>query len=195
MRKIFLAISVLFFALSAFSKTAEEFTFDGIRLGDNYQEKIAVKFPYTAPCDNDPVDKNSRRAMFYAPVECRRMPAFPDNTLVTFYLKFDDSDKKYSQPVEALFWLGGNYFEGKTDFPYKVGINPETIKEFGKAEIINRDYRKKIWQVYRFKGNISAISLEGKVLGYIIGPMPESFDNEQWRMIFKIYRMYYMKGK
>jgi hypothetical protein len=147
------------------------------------------------PCDNDPVDKNTRRAMFYAPRECRKTPAFPDNTLVTFCLKFDDSENLYSQPIEAILWLGGKYFEGKTDFPYTIDINPETITAFGKAKIINKEYKKKVWSVYRFNGDINAISLDKKVIGYVIGAMPESLENEQWRMIFKIYRTYCMKGK
>ena len=195
MKKLIFLIIALFFTIPSFSKTAKEFTFDGIKLGDNYQKTIMNKPPYMTPCDNDPIDKNTRRAMFYAPEVCRSTPAFPDNTLVTFYLKFDDSENRYSQPVEVIFWLGGNYFEGKTDFPYSVGIKPEAITAFGKPEIINRDYRNKIWKVYRFAGDINALSLDGKVLGYIIGPMPESFESEQWRMIFKIYRTFYIKRK
>jgi hypothetical protein len=154
-----------------------------------------VKPPYTAPCDNDPIDKNARRAMFYAPEKCRRSPAFPDNTLVTFYLKFDESENRYSQPVEAILWLGGNYFQGKTDFPYSAGINPVTITAFGKPEIITRDYKNRIFKIYRFNGDINAIVLEGKVIGYIVGTMPDSQESEQWRMILKVYRAYFMRGK
>ncbi len=193
MIKILYIFISLILAIPSFSKTAEDFTFGGIKLGDIYQEKIMDKHPYTAPCDNDPIDKNARRAMFYAPVECRNAPAFPENTLVAFYLKFDDSDNRYSQPVEAILWLGGNYFTGRSDFPYAVGINPDTITAFGKAVIINRDYKNRIFQIYRFKGDINAIVFERKVIGYIIGAMPDSQESEQWRMILKLYRVYCMK--
>lgn len=134
MEKILITVIALLIAIPAYSKKAEEFTFDGIKLGDNYQEKVLNRMPYMAPCDNDPVDKKTRRAMFYAPRECRKTPAFPDNTLVSFCLKFDDSENLYSQPIEEILWLGGKYFEGKTDFPYTIDINPEAITAFGKCK-------------------------------------------------------------
>ena len=107
-------------------KHTREYTFDGFKLGDDYANKVMSRAPYDKPCDNDPIDNNARRFMVYGAQPCRDL-TFPNDTTVMFYLKYSAEDR-YAQPIETFAYLHGSYFNDKSDFFIKPGVdvNPVT---------------------------------------------------------------------
>ena len=162
---------------------------DGTRLGDGYAE-VMKRAPYQEPCDNDPIDEKRRRFMVYGAKPCRDR-IFPEQTTVLFYLAFSN-EGRYAQPIEAIAWLGGAYFEKRSDFPLAIGITPEAAEaKLGKA-IAELDLRGggQGLKVRQHPGDVYSVALGHKIVGYVIGPMPADAANEQWRGLSQMYFRY-----
>jgi len=52
---------------------------------------------------------------------CRER-AFPNKTTVIIFVPRKERPDKDAQPVEALVWLGGTYFEPRSQFAGKSGM-------------------------------------------------------------------------
>jgi len=176
-------------------KSTAEYTFDGFKLGDIYADKVMNRAPYDKPCDNDPIDKKARRFMVYGALPCRDL-TFPDQTTVMFYLKFSDKGR-YSQPIEAFAFLHGSYFNDKTDFFIKPGDKLEDARARLGAIIKNFQIKRKEYtlDVIQSAGDVYILHTGGKVVGLVIGPMPEDPENEQWRGLMQMYQRYTPKTK
>jgi len=196
---LLLLITMISTSTFAVEKSAT-YQFDGFKLGDKYGSTIMNRTPYTQPCDNDPIDNKTRRFMVYGGLKCRR-GVFPEETSVMLYLTYRKNDR-YDQPVEAFAWLGGKYFNTRSNFPAKIAMSlTEVRKLFGKPTGTMHIRRSKrggniLLVAIKFKGDVYAIinvKAPDVVIGYVVGSMPEDPMNEQWRGLHQMYRRYTIK--
>ncbi|MBI3074148.1 MAG: hypothetical protein HYY84_18725 [Deltaproteobacteria bacterium] len=172
--------------------SATGFTFDGFKLGDMYQSKVMSREPYNAPCDNDPIDKRSRRFMVYGALPCRDR-TFPEKTTVMFYLAMNpEGTPKYEQPIVAFAWLGGSYFKSRSNFPLVPGDTPSRATEVFGAPIRRFDVGWKRWRlaVSQHKNDIYSIANGENLAGFVVGPMPDDPESEQWRGLGQMWGRY-----
>jgi len=171
-------------------KGSIEYKWDGFKLGDNFAEKVMSRAPYDKPCDNDPIDNNTRRFMVYGAEPCRDM-TFPEKTTMIFYLKFSEKDR-YAQPIEAFAYLGGSYFADKTNFFISIGDKLEDARARINAIVKNFQIKRKkyVLDVIQTAGDVYVLHNGKVVIGLVIGPMPEDPENEQWRGLMQMYQRY-----
>ncbi len=200
-----LCLAVLFLSVGIFSsdvaaqgkrllKKTSDYTFDGFKLGDNFATKVMNRAPYDKPCDNDPIDNNSRRFMVYGAQPCRDM-TFPQETAVMFYLKYS-AKERYSQPIEAFAYLHGSYFKDKSSYFVQPGDKLEDARAklgaiLGDFQIKLDDY---VLDVVQSAGDVYILHKGGKVVGLVFGPMPSDHENEQWRGLMQMYKRYTPKS-
>ena len=167
----------------------KEYSFDGIRLGDNYAQVLS-RAPYDKPCDDDAVDSGARRFMVYGAVPCRGN-MFPEQTTVAFYLEFAEQ-QRFEQPIEAIAWLGGNYFKKRSTFPVGVGIPYAEARAALGADIGSKTISRKGdgLTVFEHPNHVYSLVDDGNVVGYVVGPMPGDGQNEQWRGLLEMYQRY-----
>lgn len=169
---------------------AADMTFDGFKLGADYG-KLMTRPPYNDPCDDDPIDHKARRFMVYGALPCRDR-TFPEATTVAFYLRFAEGPTQFNQPIEAFAWLGGGYFSTRSDFPLRTGAPAsdaaETLGPPLKTFSLQR--RKSAITVQRHEGDISVLIDDGKLVGFVVGPMPDDPESEQWRGLMQMYDRY-----
>lgn len=171
-------------------KGSIEYKWDGFKLGDNYAEKVMNRAPYDKPCDNDPIDNKNRRFMVYGAEPCRDK-TFPDKTTVMFYLKFSEKDR-YAQPIEAFAYLGGHYFDTRTNFFISIGDKLGDARARINAIVKNFQIKRKkyVLDVIQTAGDVYVLHNGRVVVGLVIGPMPEYPENEQWRGLMQMYQRY-----
>jgi hypothetical protein len=169
--------------------------FDGFKLGDNYGDKVLVREPYQKPCDDDPIDKKQQRFMVYGALPCRRR-TFPEATTVAFFLAYAD-DKDFKQPIEALAWLGGNYFASRSNFPVRTGELAEVAdKALGPVQLSFPLEGKGVsLQVRRHSERIWSLTEGGRTVGFAVGKMPNDTEREPWRALLEMYRSYTKPSK
>ncbi len=190
----FAVMMILFMVPSAAGakgiKATKEYSFDGFKLGDNYAEKVKSRSPYDKPCDNDPIDNRSRRFMVYGAEPCRGL-SFPEKTTLMFYLKYSQTER-YAQPIEAFAFMGGGYFNDKSDLFIKVGDRVDEARS--KLGVLLRTFKikRKGFElgVHQSAGDLYVLFKESQVVGLVIGPMPEDPENEQWRGLMQMYARY-----
>lgn len=208
MKKTTLLITTVFFLTSFYSlgaqakpqkhslKRARRYRFDGFRLEDSYN-KVQSKKTYSKPCDDDPVDNGRRKAMVYGGLPCRGH-SFPDNTTVVFLLEMKKSQARpFHAPIKAFAFMGGRYFVSKTKFPIHPGDSttkakkilgsPKAVRTLGKRHLI--------LEVWRYRKDIRLLVSNSNVVGAVFGDMPKSLENEQWEVIYEMYRRYTPKEK
>ncbi|MBL8740280.1 MAG: hypothetical protein JNK04_04270 [Myxococcales bacterium] len=168
---------------------SRRYRMDDIQLGDSYAS-VMGRGPYREPCDNDPIDNDARRFMVYAAKPCRER-SFPEQTTVLFYLAFAKQDR-YAQPIEAMAWLGGTYFDKRSDFPAAIGLTPvEAEAKLGRA-VAELELQRggQLLKVRQHPGDVYSVALADKIVGYVIGPMPVDAKSEQWRGLAQMYFRY-----
>jgi len=199
-------------------KHARDYSLDGIKIGDIYSTIVMSHAPYLSPCDDDLIDHGTRRAMFYAALPCRNQQTFPNNTSVVFFLK-GDKHRPYHQPIEAIAFFGGTYFSHNTNFPLSPGDHlskafdlvgnpiPNRTLSWGKAEFDMTGYPFNIISAIPFPGDIYAVvgqsekdssaamkhlprKSDPKIIGIILGEMPQDTKNEQWDGLLAVYLRY-----
>jgi hypothetical protein len=170
---------------------AEHVKLDGFQLGSLYGSAVMSRAPYDKPCDDDPVDGRARRFMVYGALPCREL-VFPEETTVAFYLRFAEGAGELEQPIEAVAWLGGSYFSSRSDFPVRIGEPAARASEvLGAAETtFHVDRKGQVVLVQKHRGNAWAIVDAGMLVGFVLGPMPDDPDNEQWRGLMQMYVRY-----
>ena len=176
-------------------RTAADYTVDGFKLGDDFS-KVAAKAPYSQACDNDPIDHRARRFMVYGGKPCRER-TFPAQTSVMLYLAFQES-KKYEAPIEVIAWLGGHYFDNRSNFPVTVGTPlPEgdarklsAALELPAGLQIKISWKSETLQATRFGRDVWILDDGANVVGVVLGVMPEKPDNEQWSALMQTWGRY-----
>lgn len=177
--------------LAASPASAEStYTFDGFQLGTLYGSAVMSRAPYKEPCDNDPIDKKARRFMVYGALPCRER-TFPEATTVLFYLRYAEPDR-YEQPIVAFAWLGGNYFATRSNFPLRTGQPVSAAAEKLGAPQSKFQLERKgiVLSVHHHRGDVWTISDKNVLVGFVVGPMPEEAENEQWRALLQMYGRY-----
>jgi hypothetical protein len=171
--------------------------FDGFKLGDNYGDKVLVREPYQKPCDDDPIDKKQQRFMVYGALPCRER-TFPEATTVAFFLAFSDvKEERFQQPIEALAWLGGNYFASRSAFPVRTGELAEVAdKALGPVQLSFPLEDKGVsLQVRRHSERVWSLIEGGRTIGFAVGKMPNDAEREPWRALLQMYRRYTKPSK
>jgi len=172
------------------ARDAASYTFDGFKLGTLYGSEVMARPPYDQPCDNDPIDNKARRFMVYSARPCRER-TFPENTTVVFYLKYAETPDKYNQPIEAFGWLGGDYFASRSDFPARTGQPASAANEALGAPLKTFTVERKArLTVQRHPGDVWSLAEDGSVVGFVVGPMPEDPESEQWRGLMQMFERY-----
>ncbi len=168
---------------------ASRITLDGFKLGDTFS-KVMRRTPYSAPCDNDAIDKRNRRFMVYGALPCRNR-AFPKQTTVMFYIGYSKTDK-YNQPIQAIAYLHGSYFNDKTPFPLKPGdALSKTKTYFPKVKRTFQISRKgHALTVLEYPTFIYVLARADRIVGFVFGQMPADPQNEQWRGLMQMYDRY-----
>lgn len=171
-------------------KGAAAYTFDGIQIGSRFQSEVMPRPPYSTPCDIDPLDNPPGRIVVYGAKKCREQ-RFPEDTSVVFYLRGGkDEDRDLDVPIETIIWMGGGYFAERSDFPLQTG-EPSTRA----TEVLGRPVRsfrigeeERTLEVSTFgAGDVHAIAAGGKLVGFVVGRMPESTENERWEGLLQLY--------
>lgn len=186
----------------------EGYRFDGFRLGDLYGSKVMVRRPYRRPCDDDPIDRRKRRFMVYGALPCRGR-TFPESTTVAFYLRYAKS-APYDQPIEAFAWMGGHYFDTRSNFPLRVGepaARADRVLGGPVAAFRLRPWGRRLrrllrlrraegrptdlgLKVVRYRADVSVLVDRGTLVGFVVGPMPDNPESEQWRGLMQMYQRY-----
>jgi hypothetical protein len=106
----------------ATAKSAAELRIDGFAIGTKFSDLMKRGALYDKPCDLDRLQEVGRSAVVYAGKECHDQ-VFPDGTTLLLLLALGPGDGEIGtdadldQPIEAIGWIGGNYFSGKANFP------------------------------------------------------------------------------
>jgi hypothetical protein len=171
---------------------AASYTFDGFKLGTLYGSAVMSRPPYDQPCDNDPIDGKARRFMVYGAQPCRER-SFPENTTVLFYIKYAETPDKYDQAIEAFAWLatGASYFASRSDFPVQTGQPASAAGEALGAPVKTFTVERKARvTVQRHPGDVWSIAESDTLVGFVVGPMPEDPESEQWRGLMQMFERY-----
>jgi len=192
-RKVFISAAVFSICALALpviaeqTRTATSFTFDGFQLGNDFATKVMARAPYQHPCDDDPVANGAQRVVIYAGRECRGQ-TFPSSTTVVFFLAHAEGDSRFAQPIQAMAWMGGNYFEqnNRSDFPARLNQPVAAVDRIlGQPA---RTFSLGPATVRVHAGDIYSVALEGRVKVYIVGPMPDEPQAEQWEAVVEMYQ-------
>ena len=175
--------------------SAGDITFDGVQLGASmlnfYRRRL-----YAAPCDEDSLRKERLRVIVYAATPCRHRQ-FSENTSFIVFTDLDEKSLK-NQSVRTVAWLGGTYFNTRSNFPLALGTGvrgaagrKKLAKRLGqRVERTMTLKRYTTLQVTTLTGAIHLID-DGKVLvGIVLGPMPSTTDNELWSGVMQMWEKY-----
>lgn len=171
---------------------AHEYRFDGLKLGDLYATAARARPPYDRPCDDDPVDHTTRRAMVYGARPCRGA-AFPEGTSVIFFLPYvsEHQEDWLRQPILAFAFLGGTYFNRRTSFPLRVGDPAARTRILGPVEAtISFPGYDTTLRAERHPGDVYVLLDGEKVVGGLLGAMPAEPASEQWDVLLQMYERY-----
>lgn len=171
---------------------AHEYRFDGLKLGDRFGTAVLSRPTYQRPCDDDPVDKKSRRAMVYGGRPCRGS-AFPEGTSVVFLLPYakDPREEALNQPVLVFAFLGGTYFHRRSNFPLRAGDPASRTTLLGPVEAtVGFPGYDTTLRAERHPGDVYALLDGDRVVGGLLGAMPADPANEQWDVILQMYERY-----
>lgn len=171
---------------------AHEYRFDGLKLGDRFGTTVLPRAPYQQPCDDDPVDKKSRRAMVYGGRPCRGS-AFPEGTSVVFLLPYakEPREEALNQPILVFAFLGGTYFHRRSNFPLRAGDPASRTALLGPVEAtVDFPGYDTTLRAERHPGDVYALLDGDRVVGGLLGAMPTDPANEQWDVILQMYERY-----
>jgi hypothetical protein len=171
---------------------AEAMSFDGFTLGSRYGSQVMPRAPYREPCDDDPIDRRSQRFMVYGGLPCRGR-AFPESTTVMFYLPYvENRGAPYDEPIVAFAWMGGSYFTTRTNFPLRTGEPALRAAEVLGSPVVTFPLRRKRSRllVQRHPGEIYSLVDADRLVGFVVGAMPEDPKREQWRGLMQMYDRY-----
>lgn len=171
---------------------AHEYRFDGLKLGDRFGTAVLSRPAYQRPCDDDPVDKKSRRALVYGGRPCRGS-AFPEGTSVVFLLPYapDPREEALNQPVLVFAFLGGTYFHRRSNFPLRAGDPASSTTLLGPVEAtVGFPGYDTTLRAERHPGDVYALLDGDRVVGGLLGAMPADPANEQWDVILQMYERY-----
>lgn len=171
---------------------AHEYRFDGLKLGDRFSTAVLSRPPYQRPCDDDPVDKKSRRAMVYGGRLCRGS-AFPEATSVVFLLPYAPApgEEALNQPILVFAFLGGTYFHRRSNFPLRAGDPASRTALLGPVEAtVSFPGYDTTLRAERHPGDVYALLDGDRVVGGLLGAMPEDPASEQWDVILQMYERY-----
>jgi hypothetical protein len=164
---------------------ARDIVADGIRLGDRYATVAMSRDPYRGPCDDDQVETN-RRAMVYGGRPCREH-AFPDETTVIFWIDWADGDD-FDQRIRTMAWLGGHYFDSKTNLPFHVGAPADTATTtWGKP---TESFTIGMIEYRRYGDDVLVVVERDTVVGFVVGEMPADHEAGSYEVIDEMYRRY-----
>jgi hypothetical protein len=191
------------------ARAAADVQLDGFGIGTKLSELMERGAPYDKPCDLDRLADVKRSVVVYTGKECRGQ-VFPDGTTVLFMLSLapgeeGDTEKDLAQPIEAVAWLGGDYFRGKTNLPVEVGAKkadidvalgpPTTSFQIGTAfEPVTDDPDPKPigdpLLAHQHPGDIWSVTRSGLAVGFVVGKMPADAEDEQWEGVTELYFSY-----
>ncbi len=184
---------------------AKSVQLDGIRLGTSLAT-LMDRAPYDKPCDLDALPQLARSAVVYAGKPCHEQ-TFPEGTTVLFLLTYAEGDSatQLAQPIEAMAWLGGTYFDARSNLPVKIGAKqPELDAALGAPAVsfqIGTEFEtvtdtpdpKPVGDpllAHHHGKDLWSLTRSGVAVGFVVGPMPQDAENEQWRSISRLFFHY-----
>lgn len=168
-------------------RDTSSYEFDGFRLGSLYASEVKSRPLYEIPCDERPIDNESRRVVIYSARACHGR-SFPGHTTVVFFLEYAEGRSGENQPILAFAWMGGNYFVGHSNFPLPTGEPVERATDV--LGVPRRGFALPGGlEVQEHPGSVYSIIHDDALVGFVVGAMPRDPGNEQWRGIFP--RLYF----
>ncbi len=175
--------------------SAADITFDGVKLGQSmlsfYRHRL-----YAAPCDDDALPKHKLRVVVYAATPCRDR-VFTENTSFVVFTDLDEKNPK-DQAIRTVAWLGGSYFDSRSNFPLRLGTAMRTKRRRKQlaaslGQTVERTMtlqRQTVVTVTTLTGAIHLLDDGKRLIGVVLGPMPSSTDNELWSGIMQMWEKY-----
>lgn len=169
-------------------KAAGEYLLDGIRIGDPIGP-VLTRAPYDRPCDIDPVDGRTGWIAVYGGLPCNDR-TFPEGTSVVFLTTPEGTEDEPSGTIEAVAWLRGTWFSTRSDFPLAPGVRLAMVRRhFGRPVRTLRIVRQSTeLTAHVFAAGVSALTAghDGRVIGFVLGRMPDDPANERWRAMAQV---------
>jgi hypothetical protein len=166
------------------------YAFDGIRIGSRFGREVMTRPPYDTPCDIDPLDHRTGQIVVYAAQPCRNR-TFPEGTSIAFYLPAGSGGgEDLNVPIETIVWMGGGYFNTRSDFPLHTGEPVQRAEQmFGKpARTFRLADGERTLDVLAFpSGDLFAVAAGGTLVGFVVGKMPQDTENERWQGLLQLY--------
>jgi hypothetical protein len=175
------------------------FTFDGFHLGDTFGS-IATRAPYNDPCDIDPIEDGAFTGVVYGARPCRDR-AFPEHTTVVLVLSRTEGLPDESQTILGLAWMGGGYFNERSDFPLDVGEPAARASEV-LGPVVRSFPLERHGVTLLVQEHAGATPCGGlcpttfslvagdTLVGFVVGFMPDDPGAERWGMIMQMYERY-----
>ena len=118
-------------------KTASDYHFDGFKLGDLYS-KTHFADPELLHIDNMKFGDTFLPPVVYAArwglVEKGESAGLQGTTSLYFLHAVPEASKQFDQPIVTFVWMGGSYYNTRSDFPLHVGEDLRRADElFGEA--------------------------------------------------------------
>lgn len=160
-------------------RAGREYPVDGAQVGQPFAE-VRAREAYGEPCSVAPA--GPRRVALYGAKGCKR--AFSADTSAVFLLEGEGA----KQTVGAIAWLGGSWFDNRSNFPVNLRTplpdeDPRTLAgaiELPATATLKLGEGADGLRVTRFGEDIYIIDDGGRVVGIVVGVMPGDGKSPQW---------------
>lgn len=161
---------------------ASAFNLDGLRLGATIGDFGGRH--KSSLCDDDPIEGGKRHVWFFAP--CNHKRALPDATVVAVLATPAKEGATPAGKATAIAWFGGNWPTHAGVFPVPVRATlPEVERALGPGQRLF-DFKGVLdggehLVVYRHGEQLYSVIQNGAAIGFVIGRMSHSPNDEEWR--------------
>jgi hypothetical protein len=177
-------------------------TLDGIAVGSSVASLFA-RAPFREPCSDDAINAGQRRLLSYMAKPCSDR-SFPEKTTVIVFAPRKDGPDKDAAAIEAIVWLGGTYFESRSQFPAKVGMSVAALESaLGPGRLLRANIEDGNFGRHGVRTNegvtltarkhgddVHSLTEHDVAIGFVVGTMPDDPDDERWRMIAQLYNKF-----
>ena len=147
---------------------ASVFSFDGLRLGDDYA-KVKRQPGWAEPCDIDKREDGKVAAVVYPAAACKS--TFSHGTSVMLYA---DAAPEGAGPLRVIAWLGGDYFSARSTFPVHVGASEDEATELLGHPALSFELESDVGRltVHKHPHGLYSLIDRGVAVGFVAGENP-----------------------
>ena len=162
---------------------ASVFSFDGLRLGDDYA-KVKRQPGWAEPCDIDKREDGKVAAVVYPAAACKS--TFSHGTSVMLYA---DAAPEGAGPLRVIAWLGGDYFSARSTFPVHVGASEDEATELLGHPALSFELESDVGRltVHKHPHGLYSLIDRGVAVGFVAGEIPGESASGRWGDLAKLY--------